>query len=177
MSEPTHDPELTAVERALAGLAPSAGGLNRDALMFAAGQRSARRGWAWPSAAAGSALTAVVLGALLLFRPAPEPAVRVVFLQPSPAKVETPPTPPDEAPAIAAASPAPRATAPRPETDCLTLRQQVERWGDAGLPAPPLSSAQEQRPGAADPLDLPPDMRADPWLQRRTALLAPGGSL
>ncbi len=177
MSEPTHNPELTAVERALAGLAPSASGLSRDALMFAAGQRSVRRGWAWPATAAGSALAAAVLGALLLLRPAPAPEVRII-LRPIPApQIDTPPVPAKEPPELVEALPAPKAVPPRPEPNYLTLRQQVERWGDAGLPAPALSSAEDRRPGPDDRLDLPADLRADPWLQRRTALLTPGGSL
>src|SRR5262249_27071189 len=94
MSDPTHDPELTAVERAPAGLAPSPGALDRDAPMFAAGRRSVRRGWAWPGAAAAFALTAAALAALLVLRPSPEPAERVVYVE-----VPTPPrpAPPDAA--------------------------------------------------------------------------------
>src|SRR5690242_1894554 len=95
MSGPTNEPELTAVERALAGLTPAAGGLNRDALMFAAGRASARRGWGWPAAAGGSALAAAVLGAVLLFRPAPEPVVRYVWVTPPPPRTDM--TPPPEA--------------------------------------------------------------------------------
>ena len=81
MSQPRNDPSLSAVERALAGLAPSAGALNRDALMFAAGRRSARRGWAWPAATAGSALAAAALAAILLLRPAPPAEVRTVVVE------------------------------------------------------------------------------------------------
>ncbi len=175
MSQPTHDSDLTAVERALAGLTPSAGAFDRDALMFAAGRRSVRRGWAWPGAGAGAALAAAVLAAVLLFRPAPEPVVRVVVQE-----VERPPrevpTRPDETVAIPEETPPAPPTSPlRPQTNYLTLLHQVERWGDAGLPSTP--PAAEDGPASANPFDLPPDVRADPWLQRRQSQLNPGGPL
>jgi hypothetical protein len=177
MSEPTHEPELTGVERALAGLSPSAGGLNRDALMFAAGRASARRGWGWPCAAAGSTLAAAVLGALLLLRPAPDPVVRYVSVPSAPRETEpTPPRLPGESPVPDETQPpASKASPLRREPDYLTLRHAVERWGDAGLPSAPLSA--DDGPAWAGPSDLPPDVRADPWLQRREALLNPGGPL
>jgi hypothetical protein len=174
MSEPPHNPDLNAVERALAGLTPSAGAFNRDALMFTAGRASVRRGWGWPCATAGSTLAVLILGALLLFRPTPEPVVHVVFLN-SP-QVEKTPSPP-EAPAPPDEAPPPGSTGPlRPETNYLTLRHQVERWGEAGLPNVP-SPAADQKPAAPDLLDLPPDLRTDPWLQRRAAMLTSGGPL
>jgi hypothetical protein len=61
------------------------------------------------------------------------------------------------------------------EPNYLTARHAVERWGEAGLPTAPLPT--EDAPARADPFDLPPDVRADPWLQRREALLNPGGPL
>jgi hypothetical protein len=176
MSEPTHDPELTALERALAGLAPSAGQFNRDALMFAAGQRSVRRGWGWPSVAAGSALAAAVLGAVVLLRPPPEPRERVVVKVVEPPPREVTKTPDPVAAPAEESPPVSPPNSPRPEADYLTLRRQAERWGDAGLPTAPVAAEPER--AAPDPLrGLPPDIRDDPWLQRRTALLNPGGSL
>jgi hypothetical protein len=161
MSQPRNDPSLSAVERALAGLAPSAGALNRDALMFAAGRASAPRGWGWPCAA-GATLAAAALAVLLFFRPAPEPVVRYV---PAPAAPqETAPSPPpagdslaqDEAPV----------SPPRPGMGYLTLRQQVERWGDAGLPSTPL--ADDGKPTES------PDAGSGSWLRRRQAVLNTG---
>jgi hypothetical protein len=166
MSQPTHDPELTAVERALAGLAPSAGALDRDGLMFAAGRRSARPGWAWRGAAVASTLAAAVLGALVLLRPEPEPVVRIEYrVVPGPHEVAPLPTAPEEV------APPRTPSSPQPETNYLTLRQQVERWGDAGLPAPRTARTPDERPAAEDPLDW----RADPCLQRRKTLPTPGG--
>jgi hypothetical protein len=51
----------------------------------------------------------------------------------------------------------------------LTVRHAVERWGDAALPSAPPATAEEA--------PAPPDTGADPWLQRRKALLNPGGPL
>jgi hypothetical protein len=166
MSEPTHDPNLTAVERALAGLAPSAGALNRDALMFAAGQRSARRGWAWPGAAIGCAVAAAVLGAILLLRPPPEPVERVVYVAvPIPPR-EGPPSPGDESGSFVETPSVPQASPPRQDTTYLALRQQAERWGDAGPAPPPRGAATGQ----------PADVPAAPWFERHSAQLTPGGS-
>jgi hypothetical protein len=175
MSEPTHDPNLSAVERVLAGLTPSAGTFDRDALMFAAGRRSVRRGWAWPATAAGATAAAAVLAAVLLFGPGPKPEERVVVVEverqpaPAPDRPNDPAVPVEQAPAAPPASPV------RPDTDYLTLRQQVERWGDAGLPSAP--PAADEAPARANPFDLPPDVQADPWLRRRTTQSNPGGPL
>jgi hypothetical protein len=176
MSESTHDPDLSAVERSLAALTPSAGAFDRDALMFTAGRRSARRGWAWPGAAACSTLAAAVLAAVLIFRPAPEPVVRVEVVREverlpadAPAPPERSPIPVEEAPATPPVSPIP------PQGDYLTLRQQVERWGDAALPAAP--PAVEDKPVRAGSFELPPDVQVDPWLRRRDPQSHPGGPL
>jgi hypothetical protein len=64
--------ELDDFERSLAALTPSAGGVDRDQLMFLAGRASAttaaassgRLRWFWPSAAAASTLAAAVLAIL-----------------------------------------------------------------------------------------------------------------
>jgi len=172
MSNPTHDPELTAVEQALAGLAPTVGQLNRDALMFAAGRGSVRRGWTWPIAAMGSTLAALALAAVLLFHPTPEPVERIVYRDAAP-KIEKIDPRPDPAPS---AEEAPSSGPQRPEPDYLTVRNQVVRWGDAGLPSAP-PAADDKPAKREDLLDLPADVRADPWIQRRSAMLHPGGSL
>jgi hypothetical protein len=172
MSQPRHDADLTPVERALAGLAPSAGAFNRDALMFAAGRASAPRGWGWRCAAAGSALAAAVVAALLFFRPAPEPVVRYVSVPAAP-QPTAPPSPADDSLASDTAPSTPASPLPS-EGNCLTLRQQMERWGDSGLPGTP-PAADDRPPESRDLLDLPPDVRSDGWLQRRQAMLHPGG--
>jgi hypothetical protein len=62
-------PELTALETALRDLAPAAAVLDRDALLFRAGQAAAPRRWFWPAATALSSTAAVVLAVLLACRP------------------------------------------------------------------------------------------------------------
>jgi hypothetical protein len=171
MSQPPHEPDLSAVERALAGLAPSAGAFNRDALLFAAGRQSVRRGWGWPCAAAASTLAAAALAALLFFRPAPAEVVRYVPTPVPPHDSEPAPQATDEPPASAQAPPT---SSVPPGPAYLTLRQQAERWGDTGLPSS-RPAAEDLPRRSADLLDLPPDVRAEHWLQRRTAMLNPGG--
>src|SRR6266851_10384501 len=85
MSEDILDPEMTSLETALAGLAPRPAGIDRDRLMFLAGQRSAAwPGWLWPCASAALASAATLLGVLILYRPEPQ-IVRVPMpsLQPT----------------------------------------------------------------------------------------------
>ncbi len=103
---PRFDPEnVSALERALAGLAPSIAGLNRDRLMFAAGQSAARRRRRlWPVATGLMAAVAACLAVALLLRPGPAPEVRYVRVEvpaapaPAPAVTEPEPAAPDAAP-------------------------------------------------------------------------------
>jgi len=87
MSEGSLPEGLSAVESALRGLAPHAGGLDRDEVLFRAGRASGPRRWPWALAAVTSAATAGVLGALLALRPAP-PVVERVRYVPVPAEAD-----------------------------------------------------------------------------------------
>jgi hypothetical protein len=95
MSENVNDPGLKALEAGLQALTPRAPGLNRDALMFRAGQASAQRRWVWPLTTAASTLVAVGLGVFLALRPEPAPRVVTVYVQ-------MPESSPDEGPPVAA---------------------------------------------------------------------------
>ncbi|MEJ7637864.1 MAG: hypothetical protein WKF75_07765, partial [Singulisphaera sp.] len=68
MSHVPSDSEVTAIEAALRALVPSRSELDRDRLMFRAGQVSARSRflarWAWPSIAATLAIVAAGEGVL-----------------------------------------------------------------------------------------------------------------
>jgi hypothetical protein len=165
MSEPTHDPELAALQAALVRLAPAPDGINLGQLLYRAGQASVpRRGWAWPGATVASMLLAATLGAVLLLRPAPQ---SVVFVY-----VDRPSAPPE--PFVARQSPAPAGPAAttadadwrQDEADSLRLRRQVLAHGVDALPAPaPWPAAAP--PGDGDTLlDLPPGDARDPLLQR-----------
>src|SRR5947209_5042575 len=121
MSHEPHDPHLTAVEAALAALAP-ASRLDRDQLLFRAGQASVPRpGWRWPAATGVMTVATLALALAWMLRPSPpvvEHVVTVVVHEPSPSE----PTP---------SSPGPVAVMgiaeenEREATDYLKVREQV----------------------------------------------------
>jgi len=95
MSEERLSPELSAIEAALASLAPGPSRVDRDRVMFLAGQAAARTagktrgrigGWLWPAATAASLLLAATLGAALALRPAQQ--IASVPQEPVPATVD-----------------------------------------------------------------------------------------
>ena len=156
MSHVPSDPEVTAIESALRALVPSRSELDRDRLMFRAGQVSARSRlltrWAWPSIAATLAIVAAGEGVLLATRPEPRVVERLVIVrepapppaaQPEPVVIlrENPPNPsPDSESSWPMAS------------DALRLRRQVLRFGLDGLPEPPhllSQSVESARPPGA----------------------------
>ncbi len=77
--------ELKAFEARLAALTPRADRLDRDALLFEAGQASAEVGlrhrWAWPSAFGAMTTVAAVLLAVVLLRPEPQSVVKYVYVE------------------------------------------------------------------------------------------------
>jgi hypothetical protein len=178
MSEPTHDPELAALREALARLRPAPGAIDLGQLLFRAGQASVRRrGWAWPGATAAVTLLAAGLGAVLLFRPVPQPAERVVIV-----RVETPAPPAESAareqPSAPVAPPTAAEGADRGPrlADSLRLRQQVLARGVEALPEPaPWPDA----PPAVNPgplLDVPAGAVPGPWLRNLKNALQSGGA-
>jgi hypothetical protein len=152
MSLEKHDPELAGLEAALAALAPMPGRIDRDALLFRAGQVSVRgRSWAWPAATAGLGMVAVGLGLVLGLRPSPVPVERVVYVTitkpaPLPPAVREPasPTPePDFAsPGLLAEQQAPM--------NYLQLERQVVRWGLEGVPDMPEAPSPSGLPVTRD---------------------------
>lgn len=77
MPENIQEPELSQFEVALAALAPRPASLDRDRLMFLAGQPAAtRRGWLLPCASAALAATATLIAVLLLY----QPPTRIVYV-------------------------------------------------------------------------------------------------
>ncbi len=140
---------LSPLEETLARLAPVQGGLSRDRVLFEAGRASARPGRTWPLLAAGSAVTAAVLGVLLLTRPGPQVVERTIVVR----VPESAPPPAPEGPP--AGSPVEQAEPLSPafalgQSDYLRRRQEVLRWGVDVLPsAPPRSpSSPPLTPGA-----------------------------
>jgi hypothetical protein len=146
MPEPTHDPDLRALELALGALSPSPGALDRDTVLYHAGQASARRSRAWPMATLALGAATAVLGAVLLFRPAPQPLIveRVVF-------VPVPQSGPEETPPSEGVAGMGLEARERPEAGYLHLRRQVLTFGVDALPqSPPLSAVSPPRPRGTD---------------------------
>ncbi len=141
MPEPL-EPRLNEVATALAALAPRPPALDRDRLLFHAGRASAPRPWFWRLTTAGSTALAAVLAALLLFRPAPAPVERIVYIrvEPAPPKADAPP-----AAAPAESEPPAVPLYPWPATPYARMEDKVLRWGLDGLAEPPA------------PPDAPPD--------------------
>jgi hypothetical protein len=164
MPDPTHD-DLAALQAALTRLAPAPDGIDLGRLLYRAGQASVpRRGWTWPCATAAATLLAAALGAVLLFRPGPQPVERIVVVHDH--------APPDETP-VARQAPVP--SAPPDAADdadqgrnaaaSFRLRQEVLARGVDALPAPTPWPAAARRGDADTLLDLPRVGR-EPWLPR-----------
>jgi hypothetical protein len=125
---------LNDLASALGQLRPVAG-VDRDALMFAAGQASAPTSWKWPLAAGISSLLALSLGLVLLLRPSPPPVIQFIYVRvQDPPPIVPPPGPPP--------SPEPTGTVPAAllqsnESDLPynRLQDQLFRWGLDAMPA------------------------------------------
>ncbi|SRR6266478_3276557 len=137
MSDSTTDPKLAALEKSLSALVPAPGRIDRDQLLFRAGQASARRPQRlWPCAMALVSVIAVGLGLALMIRPEPRVIERVVFVSPE-----------SQAPASGStgSTPLPNATAVQNKTESsrelwvssagyVQQRDQAIRWGVDALP-------------------------------------------
>ncbi len=147
------DPAERELEAALARLDPSRAAIDRDALLFHAGQASVRRHCrAWQST---SAVLGGCLALALIWQPAPRqtpPIVSAPAQSPMAAElVETMP------------APAPRPfDAPEREATYITLRNEVLACGIDVLPEPPALAATgtEPPPILDDVLELPVRYRA-----------------
>ena len=155
------EPGLTEFERALGALSPMPARLDRDRLIFLAGQAASRRSkagrWVWPAVAASLAVVALGEAALLANRPEPRVIERLVVVHdpaPRPAPTLDPPTRPatasSEAPRSEELAPvtilvrSPRRDRRRPSeppqtmsTSTAPLHLQVGRYGLGALPEPP----------------------------------------
>jgi len=140
--------DLNALESALKSLAPRRSRLDRDSLIFRAGQASvpARPPRFWIATAAGLAALALGEGAMLANRPEPTVVERIVVVQ-----APAPPIEPEKPPEIAQA-PAPQSPPrPRPmigpgQSAYDRLTWQVLRYGLDGLPAPIKSAWTDRDP-------------------------------
>jgi hypothetical protein len=144
MPEKVPDLEVTQLETALAALAPRPATLDRDRLMFLAGQRAAaRRVWLLPCASAALASVATLLAVLLLYRP----ETRIVQV----------PAPPPEPSAPSSFSKDTDATPPS-SGEYILLRNRVLAAGVDALPALPPDLSSGPTPNAIfRPHTLPRD--------------------
>jgi hypothetical protein len=143
MAHKDYDPDLNNLGRQLRGLTPRPCPINRDAVMFRAGQASMPRNWLWPVATALSTCLAITFGAALLVQPAFEHRVEVA----PPWKPDLPnyrATVPGAIPSDGpgeAPGEGPAATEddvwPAPQTGYFHAENKVLRWGLDGIASPP----------------------------------------
>jgi hypothetical protein len=147
--DPATPPELTALENALSDLLPRPATVDRDAVLFRAGQAAVPRRWFWPCATAAASAAAVVLGVLLAIRPAPAVIERTIYVQvPAPERAErgpgtvVPGSPTQEPGSPHAETPAPVDYSPK-----RRLEEHLFRWGFDGLRDPGPDPNPVGRPG------------------------------
>jgi hypothetical protein len=141
----TVDSELRAIEEALGSLVAARSRIDRDLIMFRAGQaavqRSPRSRRAWIASAASLGVIALAEAFALAHRPPPRIVERVVVVR-EPARPEV------EASPERTVAPAPPASEAWSSGDVLALwrtpyerlAEQVLRYGLDGLPAPPATA-------------------------------------
>jgi hypothetical protein len=146
-TQPRRPDGVSDLERRLAACAPSADGLDADAMLFAAGRASARPDRArfvWPALTAALAVTAAVLGVWLAAERAGRIELARKLQQSAPV-----PQPPAVAPVPPAAPEPPTANQP-PTSSVLASHQALEQGLDAWPPAP-VSDADPPGPPRSDP--------------------------
>lgn len=145
MSQDRVNPDLEATQSAFSSLQPAPSRVDRDRLMYLAGQaasaassvdvRRPRAGWWWPCSTAASLLVAATFASLWLARG--EPEVRIVYRDP-PVAVPQPPNEPDEAIDVVVDD----ASSWRSwRTDYLRLRRLVMTDGVEAMPPPGAAPA------------------------------------
>src|SRR5262249_24977050 len=154
----TNSPELENFASALAALAPTAGRLRRDQLLFRAGQASVSRGkWIWPASTALLAIVSAGLGIIAWRPPEVRWQERVVYVHeaaPPGGAVELgggmhPGSPRSFEMAASAIESDGQSSSP---ISWYPLEQAALRWGVDGIPdpgpatSPGSSAAQPQRP-------------------------------
>jgi hypothetical protein len=145
MSEQAYDAEIAALENALAGLVPVSGKINRDRILFRAGQASMQRHrWIWPAATGGMALVAAVLGGVLAWGPQPTPEKQIVYFKEAPKPAPRAHQWEEPKPALAPSTQAEAIEPAGSQSPYFQMQNQLLRWGLDGLPALPPTPAPEQ---------------------------------
>lgn len=129
----------------LSRFTPDGGGLDRDALLFAAGRASARPGparFVWPALTAGLAALALALGVWLSAERSERLALAARLRQTAPAPAAVPPPPP---------APAQPHTGDDPPASSVfaarhALEQGLDAWPSAAVRANPTGPPQADPP-------------------------------
>jgi len=160
MSESTSDPKLAALEKSLTALVPVPGRIDRDQLLFRAGQASVRpKKWLWPSATAFLAVLAGGFGTALAMRSAIPIQERIVYVS-----VPEPRAPGSDSPSVVTPPIGPLAQNGRMEdggemwmasAGYLHDRNQAIRWGVDTLPPSPSMASVRETPSLESMLGLP----------------------
>jgi hypothetical protein len=149
---PSPDPELNAIEAALGSLVPARSRIDRDLVMFRAGQASVRPSrtglGAWNAIAASLALIALGEGVLLAHRPPPQIVKEVMVIrEPTTAPVRAPVVPPLEQSVVAVPESLPiERSLSLGQTAYERLTSQVLRYGLDGLPVSSTVAASASEP-------------------------------
>lgn len=138
--------ELNDLAAALGELRPSSA-VDRDRLMFEAGRAIRPTAWCWPLATIASSLAALGLGAVLLFRPAPAPITRTIYVH---LEAPVPAAPVQPAPEPGPTGP-PAGQAAWPDFPYYRIQEQLSRWGFDAVP-PPTHAEPDQTPEPVDGL-------------------------
>jgi hypothetical protein len=145
------------LEQSLRQLTPRPSSLDRDRLMFLAGQQSVsatatakRSHWLWPAATASMSTVAACFAIAFLWQLSREPEVRIVVREvpvekPAPSQVAVSPIPQPKSTAAPTTAPAPVSLA-LPATSILQLRNVALRFGVEAIPAEPRSNISSAQP-------------------------------
>ena len=157
MSEPIPHRDLAALEAALGALAPCPGSINRDQLLFRAGQYSVRRHW-WlcPVVALASAAASL---SFVLFSPTRQSAQNVVYVAVAAPVHEVIGS--GNTVTSTGSSPAPEESPPLGAI-YLRLEHQLLRWGLDALASSPPAPATSPALTLDSLIDASPPVRQPP---------------
>jgi hypothetical protein len=146
-----HADDLSELERRLSAWEPASNGLDTDAMLFAAGRASARRGmvrFAWPALTAGLTALTVVLGIQLTTERTERLALVERFGQRTPASASIP-SPSPSAPVVAPETPTTEEPSPN---SYLSAHRALERGLDDWPTRVVLSPAVPRQPLVNPPI-------------------------
>jgi hypothetical protein len=142
-----HEKGLSDLEKLLAALPPRPTTLDRDNLLFRAGQASMRRSWVWPLAAVGMSVATGCLAMILVLHPLPEPVIQIVRVQvPVPTPDVTHGEPRERGPQ---AAPGYLPEGPPPALSYWRMQRQALRFGVEALPQAAAGDGDDTRPETA----------------------------